>query len=148
MIVEDIVPLHFYDYAQNLYLNYLDAAGKNVSGEPLGEAEKELVDEVEGIMVQKRQISRQGRLAFENVLLERRDELRKMSYKDNEHLRPVINEIVFNKIKNLLRLYEKSEELDGKSQELLDLLYRSAVEEHGYCPVCARSLFKILGRSF
>ncbi|MGQ0696163.1 MAG: hypothetical protein ACT4OL_11400 [Nitrospiraceae bacterium] len=106
------------------------------------------MDEVEGIMVSKRQISRQGRLAFENVLLERKDELVQMGYHENEHLRPVINEIVFNKIKNLLRLYEKSEELDAKSQELLDLLYRSAKDEYGYCDVCARSLFKIIGRSF
>jgi predicted Ser/Thr protein kinase len=148
MIVEDIVPTHFYDYGQNLYLNYLDAATRHVGGEPLTDAEKELVDEVEGIMVHKRQISRQGRLAFENVLLERREELRRMSYKDNEHLRPVINEIVFDKIKNLLRLYEKSEELDAKSQELFDLFYRTAIEEQGYCQVCAKALFKIIGRSF
>ncbi len=148
MIVEDIVPTHFYDYGQNLYLNYLEAAAQNVVGDQLSDSEKELVDEVEGIMVQKRQISRQGRMAFENVLLERKDELMKMGYKDNEHLRPVINEIVFNKIKNLLRLYEKSEELDAKSQELMDVLYRSAKDEHGYCDVCARSLFKVIGRSF
>jgi len=148
LIVEDVVPGHFYDYGQNLYLNYLEAAAKNVTGEPLGPGEKELVDEVEGIMVQKRQISRQGRVAFENVLLERRDELAKMSYRENEHLRSAINEIVFNKIKNLLRLYEKSEEVDSKSQELLDVLYRSARAEYGYCDVCARSLFKVIGRSF
>jgi len=148
VIVEDIVPSHFYDYAQNLYMNYLDAAARNVAGETLANGEKELVDEVEGIMVQKRQISRQGRVAFENVLLERKDELAKMRYTENEHLRPVINEIVFNKIKNLLRLYEKSEELDSKSQELLDVLYRSATDEYGYCDVCARSLFKVIGRSF
>src|SRR3990170_6156298 len=126
MIVEEVVPTHFYDYGQNLYLNYLDAATKHVGGETLTDADKELVDEVEGIMVQKRQISRQGRVAFENVLLERKDELRKMSYTENEHLRPVINEIVFNKIKNMLRLYEKSEEMDEKSEQLLDLLYRTA----------------------
>ncbi|MGH2348498.1 MAG: hypothetical protein ACRDFT_03405 [bacterium] len=148
LIVEDVVPGHFYDYGQNLYLNYLEAAAKNVTGDPLGPGEKELVDEVEGIMVQKRQISRQGRVAFENVLLERRDELAKMSYRENEHLRSAINEIVFNKIKNLLRLYEKSEEVDSKSQELLDVLYRSARAEYGYCDVCARSLFKVIGRSF
>jgi len=148
LIVEEIVPTHFYDYGQNLYLNYLEAASRNVAGETLSNTEKELVDEVEGIMVAKRQISRQGRVAFENVLLERKDELLRMSYKDNEHLRPVINEIVFNKIKNLLRLYEKSEELDAKSQELLKVLYRSAIEQYGYCDICARSLFKVIGRSF
>jgi len=148
LIVEDLVPRHFYDYAQNLYLNYLEAASRNVGGEGLTDGDKELVEEVEGIMVQKRQISRQGRVAFENVLLERKDELGRMRYTDNEHLRPVMNEIVFNKIKNLLRLYEKSEELDGKGQELLDVLYRSATEEYGYCDVCARSLFKVIGRSF
>lgn len=148
VIVEEIVPTHFYDYGQNLYLNYLEAASRNVTGEQLSGSEKELVDEVEGIMVSKRQISRQGRVAFENVLLERKDELTRMGYQENEHLRPVINEIVFNKIKNLLRLYEKSEELDTKSQELLDVLYRSAKDEYGYCDVCARSLFKIIGRSF
>ena len=148
LLVEDLVPRHFYDYAQNLYLNYLGAASRNVGGEGLSDGDKELVEEVEGIMVQKRQISRQGRVAFENVLLERKDELARMRYTDNEHLRPVMNEIVFNKIKNLLRLYEKSEELDGKSQELLDVLYRSATEEYGYCDVCARSLFKVIGRSF
>jgi serine protein kinase len=148
LLVEDLVPRHFYDYAQNLYLNYLGAASRNVGGEGLTDGDKELVEEVEGIMVQKRQISRQGRVAFENVLLERKDELARMRYTDNEHLRPVMNEIVFNKIKNLLRLYEKSEELDRKSQELLDVLYRSATEEYGYCDVCARSLFKVIGRSF
>jgi len=148
LIVEEIVPTHFYDYGQNLYLNYLEAASRNVTGDQLSGSEKELVDEVEGIMVSKRQISRQGRVAFENVLLERKDELTRMGYQENEHLRPVINEIVFNKIKNLLRLYEKSEELDTKSQELLDVLYRSAKDEYGYCDVCARSLFKIIGRSF
>lgn len=148
LLVEDLVPRHFYDYAQNLYLNYLGAASRNVGGEGLSDGDKELVEEVEGIMVQKRQISRQGRVAFENVLLERKDELARMRYTDNEHLRPVMNEIVFNKIKNLLRLYEKSEELDGKGQELLDVLYRSATEEYGYCDVCARSLFKVIGRSF
>jgi serine protein kinase len=148
LLVEDLVPRHFYDYAQNLYLNYLGAASRNVGGEGLSDGDKELVEEVEGIMVQKRQISRQGRVAFENVLLERKDELARMRYTDNEHLRPVMNEIVFDKIKNLLRLYEKSEELDGKGQELLDVLYRSATEEYGYCDVCARSLFKVIGRSF
>lgn len=148
LIVEDVVPTHFHDYGQNLYLNYLEAAARNVMGEQLSTGEKDLVEEVESIMVQKRQISRQGRVAFENVLLERKDELMKMGYQENEHLRPVINEIVFNKIKNLLRLYEKSEELDPKSQELLDVLYRSAQEEYGYCDVCARSLFKVIGRSF
>lgn len=148
LIVEEIVPTHFYDYAQNLYLNYLDAAARSVLGESLLDAEKELLDDVEGILVQKRQISRQGRVAFENVLLERRDELRRMSYKDNEHLRGAMNEIVFNKIKNCLRLYEKTEEMDAKSRDLLDVLQRSAIEEHGYCPSCARALFKIIGRSF
>jgi len=148
LIVEEIVPTHFYDYGQNLYLNYLEAASRNVTGDQLSGSEKELVDEVEGIMVSKRQISRQGRVAFENVLLERKDELTRMGYQENEHLRPVINEIVFNKIKNLLRLYEKSEELDTKGQELLDVLYRSARDEYGYCDVCARSVFKIIGRSF
>ena len=148
LIVEEIVPTHFYEYGQNLYLNYLESASRNVAGDQLSPGEKELIDEVEGIMVSKRQISRQGRVAFENVLLERKDELLHMSYKENEHLRPVINEIVFNKIKNLLRLYEKSEELDGKSQDLLDVLYRSAIDQYGYCDVCARSLFKVIGRSF
>jgi serine protein kinase len=147
-IVGDIVPTHFYDYGQNLYLNYLDAAARNVLGEQLADSEKELVDEVEGALVQKRQISRQGRVAFENVLVERRDELRRMSYRDHEHLRGAINEIVFNKIKNCLRLYEKTEEMDAKSRELLDVLQRSAVEEHGYCQHCARALFKVIGRSF
>src|SRR5207302_9274818 len=79
-IVEDIVATHFYDYGQNLYLNYLDAAARNVLGETLSDSEKALVDEIEGALVQKRQISRQGRVAFENVLVERRDELRRMSY--------------------------------------------------------------------
>ncbi len=148
LIVEEIVPNHFYDYGQNLYLNYLDAAARSVLGESLADGEKELLDDVEGILVQKRQISRQGRVAFENVLLERREELRKMSYRDNEHLRVAINEIVFNKIKNCLRLYEKTEEMDAKSRELLDVLQRSAIEEHGYCPYCARTLFRIIGRSF
>ncbi|HEV3027325.1 MAG TPA: hypothetical protein VG457_07110 [Planctomycetota bacterium] len=148
LIVEEIVPTHFYDYAQNLYLNYLDAAARSVLGEALSDGEKEMLDDVEGILVQKRQISRQGRVAFENVLLERRDELRRMSYKDNEHLRGAMNEIVFNKIKNCLRLYEKTEEMDAKSRDLLDVLQRSAIEEHGYCPSCARALFKIIGRSF
>jgi len=147
-IVEDIVPSHFYDYGQNLYLNYLDAAARSVLGETLADNEKELLDEVEGVLVQKRQISRQGRVAFENVLLERRDELRQMSYKDHEHLRGAINEIVFNKIKNCLRLYDKTEEMDPKSRELLDVLQRSAIEAHGYCPACARALFRIIGRSF
>src|SRR5712692_845011 len=147
-IVEDIVPTHFYDYGQNLYLNYLDAAARNVLGETLADNEKELIDEVEGALVQKRQISRQGRVAFENVLVERRDELRRMSYSDHEHLRGAINEIVFNKIKNCLRLYEKTEEMDPKSRELLDVLQRSAVEELGYCQHCARALFKVIGRSF
>lgn len=148
LIVEEIVPTHFYDYAQNLYLNYLDAAARSVLGEALSDGEKEMLDDVEGILVQKRQISRQGRVAFENVLLERRDELRRMSYKDNEHLRGAMNEIVFNKIKNCLRLYEKTEEMDAKSRDLLDVLQRSAIEEHGYCQSCARALFKIIGRSF
>jgi serine protein kinase len=148
LIVEEIVPTHFYDYAQNLYLNYLDAAARSVLGESLSDGEKELLDDVEGILVQKRQISRQGRVAFENVLLERREELRRMSYKDHEHLRGAMNEIVFNKIKNCLRLYEKTEEMDAKSRELLDVLQRSAIEEHGYCPSCARALFKVIGRSF
>src|SRR5436853_7538113 len=75
LIVEEIVPTHFYDYGQNLYLNYLDAASRNVAGETLSNMEKELVDEVEGIMAATRQISRQGRVAFENVLLERKEEL-------------------------------------------------------------------------
>jgi len=148
LIVEEIVPTHFYDYGQNLYLNYLDVAARSVLGEALSESEKELLDELEGVLVQKRQISRQGRVAFENVLLERRDELRRMSYRDHEHLAGAINEIVFNKIKNCLRIYDKTEEIDAKSRDLLDVLQRSAIEEHGYCPLCARALFKIIGRSF
>src|SRR4030067_211256 len=85
MIVEEVVPTHFYDYGQNLYLNYLDAATKHVGGETLTDADKELVDEVEGIMVQKRQISRQGRLAFENVLLERRGGAGRVFFHEHGH---------------------------------------------------------------
>jgi serine protein kinase len=147
LIVERIVPEHFFDYGQNLYRNYLDSVARNVMGEGLSDREKELLDEVEGLLVQRRQISRQGRVAFQNVLLERAQELREMPYTENQHLRGAINEVVFNKIKNCLRLYEKTEEVDTKSRELLDVLYRSAVGEHGYCEVCVRSLFKILGRS-
>jgi serine protein kinase len=147
LIVERIVPEHFFDYGQNLYRNYLDAVRRSVVGEPLAEREKELVDEVEGILVHKRQISRQGRVAFQNVLAERYEELWEMPYTENEHLRPVINEVVFNKIKNCLRLYDKTDDLDPTSRELLEVLHRSAVSEYGYCDVCARSLFRILGRS-
>ena len=148
VIVEEIVPSHFYDYGQNLYLNYLDVAARSVLGEAMSDGDKELLDDIEGVLVQKRQISRQGRIAFENVLLERRDELRRMSYRDNEHLAGAINEIVFNKIKNCLRLYDKTEEMDAKSRDLLDVLQRSAIEEHGYCTSCASALFKVIGRSF
>jgi len=148
VIVEEIVPSHFYDYGQNLYLNYLDVAARSVLGEAMSDSDKELLDDIEGVLVQKRQISRQGRIAFENVLLERRDELRRMSYRDNEHLAGAINEIVFNKIKNCLRLYDKTEEMDAKSRDLLDVLQRSAIEEHGYCASCASALFKVIGRSF
>lgn len=148
VMVEEIVPRHFYDYGQNLYLNYLDVAARSVLGEAMSDGDKELLDDIEGVLVQKRQISRQGRVAFENVLLERRDELRRMSYRDNEHLAVAINEIVFNKIKNCLRLYEKTEEMDAKSRDLLEVLQRSAIEEHGYCASCASALFKVIGRSF
>ena len=147
LLVERVVPTQFFDYGQNLYRNYLDAAAKNVLGEPLTEREKALLDEVEGVLVAKRYISRQGRLAFENVLLERREELRALPYTENEHLRSAINEVVFNNIKNCLRLYDRTEDLDPKSRELLQQLYRTAIEDYGYCEVCARSLFKIIGRS-
>ncbi|GBD29097.1 hypothetical protein HRbin32_00181 [bacterium HR32] len=79
--------------------------------------------------------------------MERKEELVSLPYTENEHLRGAINEVVFNKIKNCLRLYDKTEDLDPTSRELLEVLHRSAVTEHGYCEVCARSLFRILGRS-
>ncbi|MDR5710130.1 MAG: hypothetical protein QN140_09950, partial [Armatimonadota bacterium] len=147
LIVERIVPTQFFEYGQNLYRNYLDAVSRHVLGEPLAEREKELLDEVEGILIAKRQISRQGRLAFENVLVERKEELVSLPYTENEHLRGAINEVVFNKIKNCLRLYDKTEEMDPQSRALLQTLYRTAIEEYGYCEVCARSLLKIIGRS-
>ncbi len=147
LIVERVVPTQFFDYGQNLYRNYLDAVSRHVLGEPLLDREKELIDEVEGILIAKRQISRQGRLAFQNVLVERKEELLSLPYTENEHLRGAINEVVFNKIKNCLRLYDKTEEMDPQSRALLQTLYRTAIEEYRYCEVCARSLLKIIGRS-
>lgn len=143
--VQQVVPGHFKDYGQNLYQNFLELVSRKVHGEALSDTEKKLVDEVEDLLIAKEQISPKGRPSFENVLLERKDELLGMDYADNEQLREAINELVFDKVKNLLRLTGKTEELDSDSLEVRGILTRYLEAERGYSPNCARALFEILG---
>lgn len=146
VFIKTIVPRHFKDYGQNLYRNYLQAAGRKVTGDPMGRSDESLVDEVEELLVAKEKISAKGRSAFQSMLLERRLELEVMPYDQNEQLGEVVNELVFNKVKNFLRLSTKTAKLDPQSREIRDILKTSLVEDHGYCEHCAEVLFNIVGQ--
>jgi predicted Ser/Thr protein kinase len=103
------------------------------------------VDEVENLLVAKEKISPKGKPSFENVLVERKDELLEMSYQENEQLGEVVNELVFDYVKNFLRLSNKAEDLDDRSQQVRQILLDFLREKRGYSTHCAESLFGILG---
>lgn len=143
--VQSVVPEQFKDYGQNLYMNFLEAVGRKVAGGTLSATEQKLVDEVEDLLVEKEKISPKGKPSFENVLVERKDELAKMSYQDNAQLSEVVNELVFNYVKNFLRLSSKAADLDDRSQQVRAILMDFLQAKRGYSPHCARTLFGILG---
>jgi predicted Ser/Thr protein kinase len=143
--VQTVVPEQFQGYGQNLYVNFLSAVGRKVEGEKLSESERKLVDEVEGLLVEREKISPKGKPSFENVLVERKGELLEMDYKDNEQLGEVINELVFNYVKNFLRLSNKAEDLDDQSQQVREILLAYLKNQRGYSDNCAVSLFGLLG---
>lgn len=143
--VQTVVPEQFQGYGQNLYVNFLSAVGRKVEGEKLSESERKLVDEVENLLVEKEKISPKGKPSFENVLVERKGELLTIDYKENEQLGEVINELVFNYVKNFLRLSNKAEDLDDESQQVRDILLTYLKEQRGYSDNCAESLFGLLG---
>lgn len=135
----------FTDYGQRFYRNYLDAVARNVRGDKLGPTEEGLIQEVEDLLVSKEKISPKGRAAFESVLVERHEELHKMPYDKNEQLGVVINEVVFNHVKNFLRLSNKTKRIDDQSKEVQKILRECLVRDYGYCKHCAQVLFKVLG---
>jgi len=143
--VQTVVPEHFKDYGQNLYLNFLESVEKKVEGNSPTESEVKLVDEVEDLLVEREKISPKGKPSFENVLVERATELRDMDYQQNEQLGEVVNELVFNHVKNFLRLSNKAEDLDDRSQEVRRILHDYLVDRRGYSQNCADVLFGILG---
>ena len=68
-----------------------------------------------------------------------------MPYGANEQLGEPINEVVFNRIKNFLRLSGKTKKVDPASREVKEILEATLVKEYDYCKHCAGVLFKILG---
>lgn len=143
--VQTIVPEHFREYGQNLYLNFLDAVGKKVDGVSLSPSETKLVDEIEDLLVEREKISPKGRPSFENVLVERKGELKDMSYQENEQLSEVVNEQVFHHVKNFLRLSSKNQEIDVEAARIRKILMDYLRERRGYSENCAEVLFSILG---
>ncbi len=145
--INKIIPnsAQFKDYGQKFYRNYLDAVKRNVRGDKLGGGEESLILEVEDLLVAKEKISPKGRSAFESVLVERADELEKMPYDKNEQLGSVVNEVVFNHVKNFLRLSNKTRRIDEQSREVQKILRECLVKDYGYCKHCSQVLFKVLG---
>ncbi|MBI4870708.1 MAG: hypothetical protein HY814_03985 [Candidatus Riflebacteria bacterium] len=134
----------FSEYGQRYYRNYLDAVVRNVRGENLGATEAALIQEVEDLLVVKEKISPKGKAAFESVLVERFEELAGMAYDKNEQLGAVVNEVVFNHVKNFLRLSNKTKRIDDQSREVQRILRETLIKEYGYCKHCAQVLFKVL----
>lgn len=143
--VQTVVPERFSDYGQTVYLNFLGAVEKKVEGKDPSASELALVDEVEDLLVAKEKISPKGRPSFENVLVERIDELKGQGYRDNEQLGEVVNEMVFNHVKNFLRLSTKAEDLDDEARQVRGILLEYLKETRGYSDHCAAVLFGILG---
>ncbi|MBI3892043.1 MAG: hypothetical protein HY303_11005 [Candidatus Wallbacteria bacterium] len=135
----------FTEYGQKFYRNYLDAVARNVRGDKLSPTEEGLITEVEDLLVAKEKISPKGKAAFESVLVERYEELEKMPYDKNEQLGVVINEVVFNHVKNFLRLSNKTKRIDEQSREVQKILRDCLVKDYGYCKHCSQVLFKVLG---
>ena len=144
--IKHIVPRHFQDYGQNIYKNYLKAACKKVTGSSLGKTDAALIEEVEELLVAKEKISAKGRNAFQSILLERKDELENMSYDKNEQLGEVINELVFNKVKNFLRLSAKTGKMDKQSKEVKKILKKSLIEDFDYHEKEVEVIFNIVGQ--
>ncbi len=144
--ITTIIPTYFRDYAQNLYRNYLAAVKKKVEGKRTTKGQNELIEEVEQYLVSRGKISPKGRPSFENILAERYDELHAMKYDENEQLAEAINELVFNKIKNFLRVDANTKKMDPTSRKIRRLLRESLVKERGYCEHCADVLFRIIGQ--
>lgn len=145
IFINRIVPSNFRDYAQNIYENYLAAVKVKQEGGELSNREMELIDEMEDLLVTKEKISPKGRAAFESVLVERYDEVEKLAYNENDQLAEPINEIVFNRIKNFLRLSTKTESVDSENRDVRTILIETLVKEHSYTNHCATVLFKVLG---
>ncbi|MBI2945060.1 MAG: hypothetical protein HYY25_12735 [Candidatus Wallbacteria bacterium] len=145
--INRIIPTNkqFTDYGQKFYRNYLDAVARNVRGDKLSPTEEGLIQEVEDLLVAKEKISPKGKAAFESVLVERYEELEKMPYDKNEQLGVVINEVVFNHVKNFLRLSNKTKRIDEQSREVQKILRDCLIKDYGYCKHCSQVLFKVLG---
>ncbi len=143
--INKVVPKNYADYGQNIYANYLAAVKRKLTGTEVAKRDQELIDEVEDLLVAKEKISPKGKAAFESVLIERYDEMVKMSYTANDQLSEPINEVVFNRIKNFLRLSNKTKKIDPQSREVRQILEDTLIREYDYCKHCAGVLFKILG---
>lgn len=144
--IKEIVPKHFADYGQNIYENYLAAACKKVTGKKIGKKDTELIKEVESLLVAKGKISEKGKTAFKSLLSEQQKELSKMSYQENEQLEEVINEIVFGKVKNFLRLTTRKGKLDKQSAAIRKILEKSLVKDFKYHKDELETIFTIVGQ--
>ena len=145
LFINRVIPTNFSDYAQRVYQGYLVAVKDKVAGVPLAKRDAALLDEVEELLVAKEKISPKGRSAFESVLVERFNDIKDMPYDGNDQLSGPINEIVFNRIKNFLRLSTKTKKVDAESRDVRQILKDALINEHGYCEHCAEVLFKVLG---
>ena len=137
---------HFADYGQNIYKAYLQAACKKVTGKGATKKEISIVNEVEELLIAKGKISEKGRTAFESLLAEQEKALTKMSYQENEQLEEVINELVFSKVKNFLRLTVREGKLDKQSAAIKKILEESLIKDFKYHRDELDVIFAIVGQ--
>jgi predicted Ser/Thr protein kinase len=144
--IKRIVPEHFKDYGQNIYEGYLKAACKKVTGKKTTKKDLSIIKEVEELLVAKGKISEKGKTAFESLLSEQEKALSKMSYQENEQLEEVINELVFSKVKNFLRLTVKDGKIDKQSAAIRTILKKSLVKDFKYHQDELDVIFEIVGQ--
>jgi predicted Ser/Thr protein kinase len=144
--IKRIVPAHFSDYGQNIYEEYIKAACRKVTGKGATKKELSIVDEVEELLIAKGKISEKGRTAFESLLSEQEQALVEMSYQKSEQLEEVINELVFSKVKNFLRLTVRDGKMDDQSTAIRKILEESLIKDFNYHKDELNTIFTIVGQ--
>lgn len=132
---------------QNKYLEYLTLLEKKVQGRSLTDQELSLAKDITDLISTESGKGVVNKEAFHLMMAERLDELKKKHYTHNAQLKEVINQLVSEDVKSLLRNIDNEEHMDENDRLFLTEVVDAFSRKENCCKYCSKDLLIFLGEN-